>query len=261
MAEFDLTDKTVIVTGGAHGIGKAIAEKLSIHGANTILVDINDQEGIQSAGQINKSCGYERCQFMHCDVTDFTSVKALCDEVIASYGKIDILVYNAGWTAAHPLEDMDIKIWHKGMDINLNGAFYFSRCCIHTMIENKKGNMIFVGSSTTWTGSGGGVHYSASKSGIIGLVKGLSYELLAKGIRANYITPAVIDTPLLRERYPDNEETNKMLARQIPVGRIGRPEDIANVALFLASDESSYICGHEIVADGGRILYQHPQGS
>ncbi len=261
MAEFDLTDKIAIITGGAHGIGKAITQKLSLHGAKTILVDIHDEEGFASTEEINTSCESKRCAFMHCDVTDFDSVKALCDEVIASYGKIDILVYNAGWTAAHPLKDMELAVWHKGMDINLNGAFYFSRCCVNNMIENKKGNMIFVGSSTTWTGSGGGVHYSASKSGIIGLVKGLSYELLSKGIRANYITPAVIDTPLLRNRYPDNEETNEMLARQIPVGRIGKPEDIANVALFLASDESSYICGNEIVADGGRILYQHPQGS
>ena len=261
MAEFDLTGKTAIITGAAHGIGKGIAEKFCKHGCKTIIIDINDNEAKKTEAEINLICGKDICEFMHCDVTKFESIKAVCDEVIKKYGRIDILVYNAGWTARYPLPEMDISIWHKGIDINLNGAFYFTRCCINSMIDHKKGNLIFIGSSTTWTGSGGGVHYSASKAGVVGLVKGISYELLSKGIRANYITPAVIDTPLLRDRYPDNEETNKMLAAQIPAGRIGKPEDIANVALFLASEESSYICGQEIVADGGRILYQHPTGS
>jgi len=261
MPEFDLSKKIAVITGGAHGIGKAIADNFSRHGAKTIIVDINDEEGLKTADNINKSCGGEHCHYMHCDVTKFENVASVCNDIVNKHKRIDILVYNAGWTARHSLADMDVSIWHKGIDINLNGAFYFAKCCAATMLKNKNGNMIFIGSSTTWTGSGGGVHYSASKAGIIGLVKGISYELLSKGIRANYITPAVIDTPLLRDRYPDNEETNKMLSAQIPVGRIGKPEDIANTALFLACDESSYICGHEIVADGGRILYQHPSGS
>jgi 3-oxoacyl-[acyl-carrier protein] reductase len=261
MPAFDLKDKTAIVTGGAHGIGRAIAAKLSAHGARTVIVDINDLEGIASSEQINEACSSGKCSYQHCDVTDFESVRQFCEGTLSKYKKIDILVYNAGWTVAAPLFSMDLSIWQKGIDINLNGAFYFARCCAPSMIENGSGNMIFIGSSTTWTGSGGGLHYSASKAGIIGLVKGISYELLSKGIRANYITPAVIDTPLLRQRYPDDEKTNSMLASQIPVGRIGKPEDIANVALFLASEESGYICGQEIVADGGRILYQHPRGS
>jgi len=261
MKEFDLSNKVAVITGAAHGIGKAIADKFTQHGAQTIIIDINDSEAKKTEEEINKKYNNTGCCFIHCDVTKYENVKNICEEIIKKFKKVDILVYNAGWTVRAPLNQIDISVWQKAMDINLNGAFYFVRSLINPMIENKKGNIIMVDSSTTWTGSGGGVHYAASKSGLVGLVKGISYELLSKGIRANYITPAVIDTPLLRDRYPDNEETNKMLAAQIPVGRIGKPEDIANVALFLASDESGYICGSEIVADGGRILYQHPVGS
>ncbi|MCL5771281.1 MAG: SDR family oxidoreductase [Actinobacteria bacterium] len=258
--EFDLTGKTAVITGAAHGIGKGIAEKFCQHGSQVIIIDINDDEAKKTVEEINKKYN-GACEYLNCDVTKFEKVKNTCEEIINKYKKVDILVYNAGWGSRIALAQMDESVWHKAMDINLNGAFYFAKCLIEPMLENKKGNIILIGSSTTWNGGGGGVHYAASKAGLIGLVKGISYELLPKGIRANYITPAVIDTPLLRTRYPDNEETNKMLAAQIPLGRIGKPEDIANVALFLASDESEYICGHEIVADGGRILYQHPTGS
>jgi len=260
MVEFDLTGKTSLITGAAHGIGKGIAEKLCQHGSRAIIIDINDNEAKKTETEINKKYNGS-CSYMHCDVTKFENVENTCREIINIYKKVDILVYNAGWTTRAPLPQIDVAAWQRAIDINLSGAFYFIKSLVGSMIENKKGNIILIGSSTTWTGSGGGVHYAASKAGLTGLVKGISYELLSKGIRANIITPAVIDTPLLRDRYPDNEETNKMLAAQIPAGRIGKPEDIANIALFLASDETSYICGHEIVADGGRILYQHPAGS
>lgn len=260
MTEFDLMGKISVITGAAHGIGKSIADKFCAHGAKVIVIDINDEEAIKTVTEINKKYK-DSCSYMHCDVIKFDNVKNTCEKILNKYNNIDILVYNAGWTVKAPLPQIDLSIWQKALDVNLNGAFYFIKCLIEPMIENKKGNIILIGSSTTWTGSGGGIHYAASKAGLSGLVKGISYELLSKGIRANLITPAVIDTPLLRDRYPDNKKINKMLAAQIPVGRIGRPEDIANIALFLASKETEYICGQEIVADGGRILYQHPAGS
>jgi len=129
------------------------------------------------------------------------------------------------------------------------------------MLDNKYGNIIIVGSSVTHNGAGGGLHYPSTKAALSGIVKGLSYEFLGRGIRANLIAPALIDTPMLRERYPDDEETNEMLRNQVPLGRIGTPEDMGNLALFLASDESGYIVGQEILADGGRIQYRHPEGS
>jgi 3-oxoacyl-[acyl-carrier protein] reductase len=123
------------------------------------------------------------------------------------------------------------------------------------MLKQKGANIILIGSATSVTGSGGGLHYAASKVAQYGLLKGLSYELLSRGIRTNIITPHIIDTPMLRKRYPDTPEVNEMLAKRTPIGRIGLPSDIANIALFLASDKSGYICGADIVADGGALYY------
>ena len=125
------------------------------------------------------------------------------------------------------------------------------------MLAQKKGNIIIIGSATVLTGSGGGIHYAATKVSQYGIMKGLSYELLSKGIRTNIITPHIIDTPMLRKRYPDTPEINTKLAKRVPLGRFGKPSDIANVALFLASEEAEYICGQEIIADGGAIYYRH----
>jgi len=152
---------------------------------------------------------------------------------------------------------MDIAMWKKAVDVNLNGTFYMIYSLIPQMLAQKKGNIIIIGSATALTGSGGGIHYASTKMGQYGIMKGLSYELLSRGIRTNIITPHIIDTPLLRKRYPDIPEVNSRLAQRIPLGRIGRPSDIANIALFLASEEAEYICGAEIIADGGAIYYTH----
>ncbi len=260
MKNFDLTGKVSVITGSTRGIGESIAKTFSKYGSDVVIIGRNEKRGEEVSGQIKEQHKKE-CLFFKCDVSIYDEVKTTCQKILNRFGKVDILVCNAGWTARSPISEIKIDVWDKAIAVNLNGAFYFIRCLINSMLNQNKGNIIIIGSSTTLNGSGGGVHYAASKAGLIGLVKGLSYELLPKGIRANLITPALIDTPLLRERYPDNEETNRMLAAQVPIGRIGRPQDIANVALFLASDMSEYVVGQEIIADGGRILYKHPVGS
>jgi 3-oxoacyl-[acyl-carrier protein] reductase len=199
--------------------------------------------------------------FYKCDVGVYDEVKNTCDKILKEFKKVDILVCNAGWTTKAPLETMDIEVWDRAVAVNLNGVFYFIRCLINQMLKNKYGNIIIVGSSANYNGAGGGLHYPSTKAALSGIVKGLSYEFLGRGIRANLIAPALIDTPMLRNRYPDNKETNEMLKAQVPLGRIGTPEDMGNLALFLASDESEYIVGQEILADGGRIQYRHPPGS
>jgi NAD(P)-dependent dehydrogenase (short-subunit alcohol dehydrogenase family) len=126
------------------------------------------------------------------------------------------------------------------------------------MIENKKGSIILISSAVTINGGGGGIAYAASKAALNGISSKLNYELLPKGIRANIISPGVIDTPMFRKKNPDKPEVNEKLISQIPARRIGRPDDIANMALFLASDCSSFICGQDIVIDGGRTVYRNP---
>lgn len=172
---------------------------------------------------------------------------------------MDNLVLAAGYNSKSGIEKLPIEEWEKSIDVNVNGMFYIVKCLIEQMLSQKKANIVIIGSATVYTGSGGGIHYSTSKVAQYGFLKGLSYELLSRGIRTNMITPHIIDTPMLRKRYPDTAEVNSMLAERTPIGRIGSPSDIANIALFLSSEESGYICGSEIVADGGAIYYLNPK--
>jgi len=260
MKNFNLAGKVAVITGATKGIGLGIAKTFAENGAELALIGRNVKSGEKALSEI-KNISKKKSMFYSCDVGKYIQVKKTCDRILSDFNKVDILACSAGWTVKAPLENMDIKIWDKAIAVNLNGVFYFIRSLINSMLDNKYGNIIIIGSSVTWNGAGGGLHYPATKAALSGIVRGLSYEYLSRGIRANIISPALIDTPMLRERYPDDKNTNKMLAAQVPIGRIGKPEDIGNLALFLASDESSYIVGQEIVADGGRILYKHPDGS
>jgi 3-oxoacyl-[acyl-carrier protein] reductase len=260
MKKFDLSGRVAVITGATKGIGLGIAKTFAENGAELALIGRNIKSGKKALSEI-KSISKNKASFYSCDVGQYSQVKKTCTKILKDFGKVDILVCNAGWTTRAPLKDMDIKVWDKAIAINLNGVFYFIRSFINSMLDNKYGNIIIIGSSVTWNGAGGGLHYPATKAALTGIMRGLSYELLPQGIRSNIISPSLTDTSMLRNRYPDDEKTNKMLAAQVPIGRIGKPEDIGNLALFLASDESSYIVGQEIVADGGRVLYKHPEGS
>ena len=256
MKETNLTGKTTIISGGASGIGRQVALTFAEHGSDIAVLDINEAEGNKVVLEIKEKYKI-KALFVPCDISDYGMVKASCDKVIKEFRKVDNLVCTAGYGSKVPLESMDISEWKRSVDINVNGPFYIVRSLIGNMLENKKGNIILIGSATVLSGSGGGVHYSTTKVAQYGLMKGLSYEFLSRGIRTNIVTPHLIDTPMLRKRYPDTPENSKMLGERTPIGRIGKPEDIANTVLFLASDDSSYICGTEILADGGAIYYKH----
>jgi 3-oxoacyl-[acyl-carrier protein] reductase len=175
------------------------------------------------------------------------------------YGRIDIIVYAAGYSSFSEFVDLADIEWERSMAVNLYGAFYFIQESIPDMLSRQKGNIIIIGSTTTINGSGGGAHYAVSKTGLLGILKSLTYDLLPRGIRINMVSPGVVDTKMLRIRYPDTPEVNKKITEGIPLGRMAKPVDIANVVLFLASDLSEYICGQEIITDGGRIIYRRPK--
>ncbi len=256
MKEIDLSGKTTIISGGASGIGRQVAFTFAENGSDIAILDINEAEGNKVVSEIKEKYK-KKALFISCDISDYGIVKASCDKIIKEFKKVDNLVCAAGYGSRAALENMDITEWKRSVDININGPFYIVRSLIGNMLENKKANIILIGSATVLSGSGGGVHYSTTKVAQYGLMKGLAYEFLSRGIRTNIVTPHLIDTPMLRKRYPDTPENNKMLGQRTPIGRIGKPEDIANTVLFLASDDSSYICGTEILADGGAIYYKH----
>ena len=256
MKQTNLIGRTTIISGGASGIGRQVALTFAEHGSDIAIIDINEVEGNKVISEI-KDKYKTRAIFTPCDISDYEMVKSSCNKIIKEFKKVDNLVCTAGYGSRAALESMDISEWKRSVDININGPFYIVRSLINNMLENKKANIILIGSATVLTGSGGGVHYSTTKVAQYGLMKGLAYEFLSRGIRTNIVTPHLIDTPMLRKRYPDTPENNKMLEQRTPIGRIGKPEDIASTVLFLASDESGYICGTEILADGGAVYYKH----
>ena len=256
MRQTNFTGKTTIISGGASGIGRQVALTFAEHGSDIAIIDINEAEGNKVVSEI-KGKYKVKALFVPCDISDYGMVESSCDKIIKEFKKVDNLVCTAGYGSKAPLESMEISEWKRSVDININGPFYIVRSLINNMLENKKANIILIGSATVLSGSGGGVHYSTTKVAQYGLMKGLAYEFLSRGIRTNIVTPHLIDTPMLRKRYPDTPENNKMLGERTPIGRIGKPEDIASTVLFLASDDSGYICGTEILADGGAIYYKH----
>lgn len=257
MKYLDQKNKVTVITGGSSGIGRQIALTFAEHGSDIAILDTNENgEKIACAIKENNK---SEASFFNCDISDFLKVKEACDLILKKFKKVDNIIFAAGYNSKAEIEKLSIEEWKKSIDINVNGIFYVVKCMLEQMLSQKKANIILIGSGTVVTGSGGGVHYATSKVAQYGLLKGLSYELLSKGIRTNIITPHIIDTPMLRQRYPDTPEVNAKLAERTPIGRIGMPSDIANIALFLASEESGYICGSEIVADGGALYYLNPK--
>lgn len=260
MKSLDLTGRVSVITGATQGIGKSIAETLSWNGSDIAIIDINEKDGLEVRNLIRGKAKV-RCEFYRCDVSKNEEVSIVCKNILSDFKKVDNLVLNAGFSIREDIMNINIESWNKIIEVNLNGSFYFILNLIKPMISQKKGSIVFIASSSATTGSGGGISYPASKAGVIGIAKAICYHCLQYGVRANVISPGAIATPLLRKKYPDTEEGNKKLADQVPLGRYGVPEDIANTALFLVSDMSDFICGQEILVDGGRTLYTHPAGS
>jgi 3-oxoacyl-[acyl-carrier protein] reductase len=249
---FDLTGKTAIVTGGARGIGAAISVLYAAAGANVVIGHLPIPEDIEGAKRVEEriqdSAG--TCATFEADVTAPEQMSALCERCVELFGGIDILVNSAGFTRPTKIEDLTADAWRKGIDVNLSGAFYATSAVVRHMIARKQGRIIYIGSAGSITGGGGSAPYSAAKAGINGLVRAMSKELAPRGITVNAILPALIETDLLRDRQPNPEKRNQYIER-IPVGRLGQPEDVAYLALFLACPFAGYISGQNIIVDGG----------
>lgn len=258
MEDLNLKDKTCLITGGTSGIGLEIARLFAWEGADVVITGRDKKKGQKAEDEINSVCKRRACYFYKCDSGIMEETKRFSQELLSKFKKIDILVLNAAMEFTEPIAEIKIENWDRVFDVNVKGVFYFIRFLIGPMIADNYGNIILIGSVVSNTGAGGGMHYSASKAALKGICARINYELLSKGIRSNIISPGIIDTPMLRKKYPDEPQMNDILNAQVPFGRIGRPSDIANLALFLASDMSEYICGQDIIIDGGRMLFRRP---
>jgi len=240
-------DKVIIITGGAGGIGKETAKLLAKEGAKVVIFDINENRLTEAKKEIEK---YGIVEAIKADVTDFKSVSDAVNKVYEKFGKIDVLINNAGITRDGFLSKMDLEDWDKVIAVNLTGVFNTTKAVVPYMLERGEGNIISISSVVGVYGNIGQTNYAASKAGIIGMTKTWAKELGRKGIRANAVAPGFIKTEMTA-KVP--EKVINIMIEKTPLGRMGEPEDVANLLLFLSSDESSFINGQVIGVDGGLI--------
>ncbi len=243
-----LEGKIAIVTGGARGIGFAIAKRYAEEGAIPVLFDLLADQ-METAIQQLADAGFE-AEGHVLDVTDDEAVENAMKEVVDQFGHIDILVNNAGITRDGILMKMKESDWDLVMNVNLKGTFICTKRVIRPMLKQKSGSIINIASVIGLMGNIGQANYAASKGGIIAFTKSTAKEVAKRGIRANSIAPGFIETDMTQ--LP--EDVVKAYAEAIPMSRMGKPLDVANLCVFLASEEASYITGQTIQVDGGLIM-------
>jgi NAD(P)-dependent dehydrogenase (short-subunit alcohol dehydrogenase family) len=246
-----MTDRrTAIVTGGASGIGLAISERLAADGAAVAIFDLNG-EGAQGAAAKIEAAGGSAVG-VAVDVTDRPGIEAAVATVRSRLGRPTILVNDAGMTGFDPFLEIPVEKWELLLKVNLTGTFHCCQVVIPDMLEEGWGRIVNISSSSIHSGSARMTHYVAAKSGVVGLTKALALEFAPRGITVNTIPPGFIDTPMLRGAADEGYVSIDNSISTTPVGRPGRPEDIAAACAFLVSEEASYVTGQIIGVNGGR---------
>lgn len=246
----ELNGRVAVVTGASRGIGREIALELARHGARVAVIasSVSSAEGtaaaIQSAGGDARAYGV--------DVADFKAVEVLCDRIVQEMGGVHILVNNAGITRDGLLMRMSEEDFDRVVDVNLKGAFAFTRCLARPLMKAKVGaRIVNITSVVGVTGNAGQVNYAASKAGMIGLTLATAKELASRGVTVNAVAPGYIETDMTAQL---GEQVAQKILADIPLGRLGQPSDIAHAVAFLCSDRASYMTGQTLVVDGGMIL-------
>jgi 3-oxoacyl-[acyl-carrier protein] reductase len=242
----DLVGKNALVTGSTRGIGRAIAASLANAGARVAVVGRDHARAAEAAATIGRDA-----RGFAADVGDPASVVALVEAVEKEFGQVDILVNNAGLTRDNILFRLKDDDWDAVLDANLRGAFIAIRSVARGMIKRRWGRIINIASVVGITGNKGQANYAASKAGLIGLTKSVAKELGSRNVLVNAVAPGFIETDMTAAMTP---EARAGLAGQIPLERLGTPQDIAGVVTFLASDQAAYITGQTIVVDGGMVM-------
>ncbi|MDO4882067.1 MAG: 3-oxoacyl-[acyl-carrier-protein] reductase [Oscillospiraceae bacterium] len=243
-------NKTAVITGGSRGIGLAIAKKLAEGGANIAVLYVGDETEGKAAKAELEQYGTKVEQYF-CDVSDFEKSKAVCEQVIEEFGKVDILINNAGITRDKLVLNMDEKDFDAVINVNLKGTFNMIKHFYKHFMKNRGGRIVSTSSIVGLIGNAGQANYSASKAGIIGLTKSVARELAGRNVTVNAVAPGYIGTDMTNVLPDKVKETMKA---QIPAKRIGTPEDVANVVAFLCSDEAAYVTGEVIRVDGGLAI-------
>ncbi|MCQ2510732.1 MAG: 3-oxoacyl-[acyl-carrier-protein] reductase [Lachnospiraceae bacterium] len=242
--------KTALVTGGSRGIGRAISLKLAADGYFVIINCSGSTDKAEMVKQEIEAAGGEAC-VRAWDVSSYTDTEAAMKEIIKSYGRLDVLVNNAGVTKDGLLMQMKEEAFDRVLDVNLKGTFNTIRFASRQMLKQRSGRIVNLSSVVALRGNAGQVNYSASKAGIIGLTKSAAKELASRGITINAVAPGFIETEMTAVL---SEEVKKSSLENIPLGRMGQPEDIAGAVAFLVSDAAAYITGQVLCVDGGMAM-------
>ena len=245
-----LAGKTAIITGASRGIGAEIARKFAADGAKVVVNYSGSQEKAEAVVAGIQANGGEAIA-VKANVSDAESVKAMVDETMKAFGSVDILVNNAGITRDNLIMRMKDDEWDDVINTNLKGVFVCTKAVTRQMMKQRAGRIINIASIVGVMGNAGQANYVASKAGVIGLTKTTARELASRGITANAVAPGFITTDMTDQL---TEEVQKAMLGQIPLGRFGAPEDVAKAALFLASDDASYMTGQTLHLDGGMVM-------
>ncbi|MBW2427081.1 MAG: glucose 1-dehydrogenase [Deltaproteobacteria bacterium] len=255
-----LEGKVALVSGSAQGMGAATARRFVAEGARVVVSDLEDELGEKLASALG-----EQALYVHLDVTRESDWQAAVEQTLSTFGRLDVLVNNAGIGEVGRLDTLPIEDHRRILDVNLNGVYLGMRTCAKALAAEGGGAIVNISSIDGLAGVTHLTSYSASKFGVRGLTRSAALELGHRGIRVNSVHPGFIETPLLTNNLRDSSEAREMIdglmSRQ-PIPRLGRPEEIASLVLFLASDESSYCTGAEFVIDGGHLAgpYRDPVG-
>lgn len=241
-----LKNKIAIITGGADGIGKATAIRFALEGAIAVIWDLNEDKGILLTEEIRSDGG--EADFYKVNTADYQQVENAAAAVVEKYGQVDILINNAGITRDASLKKMTVEQWHQVIDVNLNGVFYCTKAVSPYMMDKGYGRIISTSSVVALYGNFGQTNYVATKAGVIGMTKTWARELGRKGITVNAIAPGFISTEMVA-LMPENVLAT--MREKVPLGRLGKPEEIASAFVFLASGEAAYINGAVLSVDGG----------